>query len=101
MAQEAIRKTGRPTDNVYVVIIEDDYPKLSSFCVIPSEAFGWGWASRYETNYQWPKAIKDTTIVRSDNAVEQAKQLGREIMNNGQYDCVWIGNHQNIDVVKR
>ena len=101
MAQEAIRKTGIPTDNAYVVIIEDDYPKLSSFCVIPSEAFGWGWASRYETNYQWPQSIKDTTIVHSENALEEAKQLSRKIVNEGHYGCVWIVNHQQVDVVKR
>jgi hypothetical protein len=101
MAQEAIRKTGTPTDRVYVVIVEDDYPKLSSFCVIPSEAFGWGWASRYETNYQWPQSIKDTTIVHSENALEEAKQLSRKIVHEGHYGCVWIVNHQQVDVVKR
>jgi sporulation protein YlmC with PRC-barrel domain len=101
MAKDAIQKTGSPVDNVYVIIIEDDYPKLSSFCVIPNEAFGWGLAAQYETNYQWPKSIKDTTIVHSENALEEAKQLSRKIVNEGHYGCVWIVNHQSIDVVKR
>ena len=35
MSIEAIKKTGQPVNSVYVIIIEDDYPKLSSFCVIP------------------------------------------------------------------
>ena len=101
MAQEAIRKTGSPVHSAYIIIIEDDYPKLSSFCVIPNEAFGWGLASQYETNYQWPKEIKDTTIVRSADSNEKARKLGREILDNKSYDCVWIINQQDIDVIKR
>ena len=101
MAQEAIQKTGKPVKSVYVIIIEDDYPKLSSFCVIPNEAFGWGQAVRYETNYKWPEAIEDTTIERSADAIKNAKKLGLETLNKKQYDCVWIINHEDIDVIKK
>lgn len=101
MARDAIRKTGTPVENVYVVIIEDDYPKLSSFCVIPNEAFGWGWAARYETNYQWPVVIEDTTIERSTDAYKKAKALGLETLREKPFDCVWIINHEHIDVIKR
>ena len=100
MAQEAIRQTDTPVQRVYVIIIEDDYPKLSSFCVIPYEAFGWGLAAKYETNYQWPETISDTTIVRSSDAVEKARKMAVETLNSNQYDCVWIVNHQDIDVIK-
>ena len=99
MAQEAIQKTGKPVDNAYVIIIEDDYPKLSSFCVIPNEAFGWGWATQYETNYQWPKNIQDTTLVRTPDAVEKAYSLGRKQLKN--WDCIWIINHQQINVINK
>ena len=100
MAQEAIQKTGKPVKSVYVIIIEDDYPKLSSFCVIPNEAFGWGQAARYETNYQWPEAIEDTIIERSADAIINAKKLGLETLNKKKYDCVWIVNHTDIDVIR-
>lgn len=99
MAQEAVQKTGKPVKSVYVIIIEDDYPKLSSFCVIPNEAFGWGWATQYETNYQWPEVIEDTTIERSTDAFKKAKELGFETLNKQQHDCVWIVNHEHIDVI--
>lgn len=101
MAKEAIQKTGQPVQSVYVIIIEDDYPKLSSFCVIPNEAFGWGEAVRYETNYQWPKIIEDTTIERSADAFKKVKELGLETLNKQQHDCVWIVNHEHIDVIKK
>lgn len=100
MAIEAIHKTDKPVNSVYVVIIEDDYPKLSSFCVIPNEAFGWGLASQYETNYQWPKVIKDTTIERSQESLKHAKEIGFEILRKKKYDCVWIVNGKEINVVK-
>ena len=101
MAREAIQKTGKPMKSVYLIIIEDDYPKLSSFCVIPNEAFGWGIAAKYETNYQWPEVIKDTTIERSANALRKATNLGLETLNKQQYDCIWIVDHEHIDVIKR
>ena len=101
MAREAIQKTGKPMKSVYLIIIEDDYPKLSSFCVIPNEAFGWGIAAKYETNYQWPEVIQDTTIERSADAFRKATNLGLEILNKQQYDCIWIVDHEHIDVIKR
>ena len=101
MAREAIQKTGKPMKSVYLIIIEDDYPKLSSFCVIPNEAFGWGIAAKYETNYQWPEVIKDTTIERSADAFRKATNLGLETLNKQQYDCIWIVYHEHIDVIKR
>ncbi len=101
MAKDAIQKTVEPVNSVYVIIIEDEYPKLSSFCVIPNEAFGWGLAAQYETNYQWPKVIEDTTIERSADAFRIAKELGLETLNKQQHDCVWIVDHEHIDVIKR
>ena len=101
MAQEAIRKTGKPTKNVYLIIIEDDYPKMSSFCVIPNEAFGWGIAAIYETNYQWPEMIKDTTIERSSSAIIKARELANRQLKDHLFDCIWIVDHKNIDVIKR
>ena len=101
MAREAIQKTGKPMKSVYLIIIEDDYPKLSSFCVIPNEAFGWGIAAQYETDYQWPEVIQDTTIERSADAFRKATNLGLETLNKQQYDCIWIVDHEHIDVIKR
>ncbi len=100
MAIEAINQTQTPVKSTYIIIIEDDYPKLSSFCVIPNEAFGWGWAAKYETNYQWPEIIQDTTIERTTDAVSKTKALGEKILSHNQSDCVWIINKENIDVIK-
>jgi hypothetical protein len=100
MAVEAIQKTGEPVSRVQVIIIEDDYPKLSSFCVIPAEAFGWGIAAKYETNYCWPQEICDTTIERTDSAPLIAQNLAKTYLQSDSCDCVWIINHSNVDVVK-
>ena len=100
MAQEVIHKTGKPVKSVYVIIIEDDYPKLSSFCVIPNEAFGWGLASRYETNYKWPEIIKDTTIERTTDYVDKVNLLIENNKKKKQYDAIWIVNHDQVEVKK-
>lgn len=100
MAQEAIQKTGKPVKSVYVIIIEDDYPKLSSFCVIPNEAFGWGIAARYETNYQWPEEIQDTTIERSQDYEHKAEILGNQQLLGKKFDAVWIVDHDQVQVMR-
>ena len=100
MAVEAIKKTGAPVKNVYLITIEDNYPKLSSFCVIPYEAFGWGIATRRETDYQWPEVITDTIIERSPTAKKEAVKIGRNILSKKKFDCVWIVDHKQIDVIK-
>lgn len=101
MAVEAIHKTGIPMKNVYLIIIEDDTPKLSSFCVIPYEAFGWGIAARHETEYQWPEIITDTIIQRSPTAKQEAERLSRKVLSEKRFDGVWIVDHKNINVVKK
>ena len=100
MAQEAIQKTGKPVKSVYVIIIEDDNPKLSSFCVIPSEAFGWGIAAQYETNYQWPEEIEDTTIERSQDYKYKAEILGNLQLQEKKFDAVWIVDHNKVKVMR-
>ncbi len=100
MAVEAINKTGDPVKKVYVVIIEDDYPKLSSFCVIPNEAFGWGLASKYETNYQWPVTVQDTTIKRTPDAINKAKTLGNAILSEKAFESVWIVDHEKVEILR-
>jgi len=101
MAKEAIKKTGSPVKKVNIIIIEDDYPKLSSFCVIPNEAFGWGLATQYETNYQWPEVIEDTTITRTHDALNEANNIAIKMLKNSDTDCVWIVDHKNINVIKK
>jgi hypothetical protein len=87
-------------NNVYVIIIEDNYPKLSSFCVIPNEAFGWGLAAQYETNYQWPKTVKDTTITNTENAIVQAENIAKEYISKKMYDAVWVVSHDQVEIIK-
>lgn len=100
MAQEAIQKTGEPVKSVYVIIVEDDYPKLSSFCVIPNEAFGWGLAAAFETNYQWPEIIEDTFISRNAGYHEKAVSMAKDILQQQLYDCIWIVDHEQIEVIR-
>ena len=72
---------------------------MSSFCVTPYEAFGWGLATIHETNYKWPEMISDTLLERTENAPTQALKLGMEKIK--EHDCVWIVDHKLIKVLKK
>ncbi len=96
LATEIIQKTRKPVEKAYFLIVEDDYPKLSSFCVIPSDALGWGWAVAHQNNYRWPETIKDTTIARTTDAAAIGR-LTRKAFSQG-YDCVWKIDHTHISV---
>ena len=100
MAQEIVKKTGSPVNSAYFIVIDDNYPKLSSFCVIPSEAVGWGIAVQYENNYQWPKIIRDTIIERRINAEKTAEEIALKKINHKQVDCAWIIDHKKIKVIR-
>lgn len=99
LAQQAVEKTRGSVDKAYCIVIRDDYPKYSSFCVPTDEAFGWGRSVWQVTGYTWPRTLKDTVLERSANAMQQARVLARKKRQQG-YDCVWIVNKHNVDVIQ-
>lgn len=99
MAQQAIEKTGKPVQSVYTITVEDNIRKLSSFCVIPCEAFGWGISVKYATGMQWPKKLYNYTVAYDTNQ-NTIKTIAQKALNKG-YDCVWVVNKNNIEVIKR
>lgn len=98
MALQAIKRTGNPVDKVYVLIVKDDYPRFSSFCVVPSDAFGWGLSAKYENGYKWPQEMADTTINRNDSL--RVQELANRALAKG-YDCVWVVNRKEVNVVRK
>lgn len=98
LARQAIDKTGDAVDNVYMIIVEDDVKKFSSFCVPPAESFGWGIAAMHETGYVWPKTIDDTIMVHATPAAV-VDSVAHQALDKG-YDCVWIYRDDTIDVLK-
>lgn len=97
MAVKAIERTGNPANKVYCITIKDDYPRFSSFCVVPGDAFGNGFAVAYETGYKWPEHINSIEIERKDSA--QAEKFAKEALKKG-YDCVWIVNRKDIKAIR-
>ena len=100
MAQKAIQKTHSTPQSVYIVIIEDLHPHFSSFCVPPSEAFGWGRAAQYENNYSWPVELNDTIIERNGQYKQNAMKIAQTALKQRQADCAWIIDELDIEVIK-
>lgn len=98
IAEDIVRKTGKPVNKVYCILIRDDMPKFSSFCVPTDEAVGWGRAVWAVTGYKWPAELQDTTLERTATVQQEAQQLAQRTKKN--YDCVWIINKENVEVIK-
>lgn len=96
LAQEAIDKTRKPVEKVYLINIDTHETKYSSFCTIPHEAFGWGLAATNETEYKWPERIYVNTIDVKDkkeipNIIKDARHQG--------YQTLWIIEKDMIKVL--
>lgn len=98
MARLTISQCGGEPDNVYVIRVDDGYPKYSMFCTIPADAFGNGIAVRHMNDYMWPAKIECTEIRldekdRIDQMVSQAFAQ--------QYQSVWIVEGENVKVINQ
>lgn len=96
MAEQVIGQTEGTPQNVFLTIVKDDYPKYSSFCVIPSDAFGWGLSVMHYSGYRYPQCVKDTTISIGEkknipSLLRQAKQEN--------YDAMWIVEKKRVKVI--
>lgn len=99
ISQAIVQKTGKPVDKAYCILIKDDYPKYSSFCVPKDETIGWGRSIWHETEYRWPQYVNDTTIDRTHKAKEIAYSIANHKIKHG-YKAVWIVNKEEVTVIK-
>lgn len=97
MAEDVIKKTGRRIDRVYVIVIEDDAPKYSSFCVIPRDAFGYGKAALAYNNYEWPRDIERNHIDESEKG--KIDSIANRAIAEG-YENVWLVEKDNVDIIR-
>jgi len=95
MAQQVINQSDKPTDKVRILIIEDHYPRYSMFCVKPYDAFGWGGAVAYATQFSWPKEFDCVYI--EENETHQIPSLIEEFLGEG-FDAVWVLYKTNVSV---
>lgn len=94
MAREVLSKTEGEPNNVLCIVVKDDYPRFSSFCVPPRDVFCGGEAVRMETGWTYPKHIKKVNIVTTKDIESTIQEY-----NGKQYDCVWVTNKQNVKVI--
>lgn len=98
IAAELVKRTGKPVNNVYCIMIADSIPKFSSFCVPTNEAIGWGRAAWQFTGYKWPTNLQDTTLERTSTAKKEAIRLAQLYKKN--FDCIWIVDNKKVEVIK-
>ena len=79
-----------------MLVVDDNYPKYSMFCVIPYQAFGWGAAVRYATGYEWPQEIEERLLTDEDTTL--IRGMAQEAFGKG-YDGVWVICHDKVQVL--
>lgn len=96
MAEQVMRQTHTNPRRVFLTIVQDDYPKYSSFCVIPSDAFGWGLSVRHYSGYKYPEYVNDTTI-----SVEQKPTIPLlvKLAKKENYDAFWTVEKNRVKVI--
>lgn len=98
MVNETIKQTHKPTVNVYCIDIDKDEKKYSSFCVIPHEAFGWGYSIISKTGGEWPKTISNKEIKEKDKDI-LPKLINKKIKEG--YDHIWIVDGKHVKVIEK
>lgn len=99
ISRNIIKKTGKPVEKAYCILIKDDYPKYSSFCVPKDETIGWGRSIWHETGYKWPSYVNDTTIERNKNSLKIAQKIAYKKLKSG-YNAIWIVSKEEVTVIK-
>lgn len=100
IAISIVEKTGKPANKVYCIMVKDDNPKFSSFCVPTNEAIGWGRSVWAITGYKWPKEIQDTTLDCTPTAGQEAINLAYTIKKTNKFNCIWIINKKYVKVIR-
>lgn len=99
MGKEAVQKTGKRVDRVFIINRETDEDFYSSFCVTPYKAFAWGYAAVAATDYQWPTVLSDTTINVHDQPSFDAQAIADQAIRQG-YQKVWLVHGDTIDIIR-
>ena len=97
MAQDILNSTKKPVNRVYLIIVNDDAPKYSSFCVIPRDAFGRGKSVCSLNGYVWPKDIEIADI-EEDEAYKIDSIADKAITEH--YEAVWLVQKDSAKVIR-
>ena len=97
MAQDIVNATPKPVDRVFLIIVNDDTPKYSSFCVIPRDAFGRGKSVCALNGYEWPKDIEIADL-EEDEAYKIESIADKAVAD--RYEAVWLVQKDVAKVIR-
>lgn len=97
MAQDIVNATPKPVNRVFLIIVNDDTPKYSSFCVIPRDAFGRGKSVCALNGYEWPKDIEIADL-EEDEAYKIESIADKAAAD--RYEAVWLVQKDVAKVIR-
>lgn len=98
LSLEAVKKTGKPAEKVFMVYVDDGYHRYSSYYTLPCGAMGWCIGPMWENKFEWPKEWNCKTILKAEETKE-IPHLTDSIKREG-YDCIWVLRNNHIDVIR-
>lgn len=97
MAQDIVNATPKPVNRVFLIIVNDDTPKYSSFCVIPRDAFGRGKSVCALNGYEWPKDIEIADLEEYE-AYKIDSIADKAVVDH--YEAVWLVQEDVAKVIR-
>ena len=97
MAHDIVESTIKPVNRVFIIIVNDDTPKYSMFCVIPRDAFGRGKSVCSLNGYAWPKDIEIADI--EENETYKIDSLANKAIAE-HYEAVWLIQKDSAKVIR-
>ena len=97
MAQDIVNATPKPVNRVFLIIVNDDTPKYSSFCVIPRDAFGRGKSVCALNGYEWPKDIEIADLEEYE-AYKIYSIADKAVVDH--YEAVWLLQEDVAKVIR-
>lgn len=101
MAEQVIEKSRTKPQKVFVINFDNGEKKYSCINVIPRDAFGWGHAANYYSDYTMANEINDTNVVApSDDMAKQKmiEHIAKEAETHFQYDALWVVDGKDVSI---
>lgn len=99
MSDDALSQSAAKPQRVFVVSIDRGERKYSTFNVIPRDAFGWGLAAQYYSDYTCATEIADTILCPASEAEKDAQLRDITGRCSVAYDAIWLVDGKNVSVL--
>lgn len=104
MAENVISESADKPQKVFVLNIDRHEEKYSIFNVIPRDAFGWGLAAQFYSDYTIANELRDTTVTMPFTSLEREElisSIAAKARKHFNYDALWVVEGESVMSISR